>query len=72
MQGRAGKRALVTGAAGGIGGAIVAASRAGILIMAAAGCGAIVNTASCWGGLAPGPNHPLYCMTKSAVAQMTT
>lgn len=38
--------------------------RAAIPIMAAAGGGAIVNTASCW-GLRPGPNHAVYCMTKA-------
>ena len=45
--------------------------RAAIPLMAAAGGGAIVNTASCWGGKAPGPNHALYCMTKAAIAQLT-
>ena len=44
--------------------------RAAIPIMAAAGGGAIVNTASCW-GLRPGPNHALYCMTKAAIASLT-
>lgn len=44
--------------------------RAAIPIMAAAGGGAIVNTASCW-GLRPGPNHAAYCMTKAAVASLT-
>ena len=39
--------------------------------MAAAGGGVIVNTASCWGGKAPGPNHALYCMTKAAIATLT-
>ncbi|MFL2810920.1 MAG: SDR family NAD(P)-dependent oxidoreductase [Paracoccaceae bacterium] len=34
------------------------------------GSGAIVNTASCW-GLRPGPNHPLYVMSKAALASMT-
>lgn len=34
------------------------------------GGGAIVNTASCW-GLRPGPNHPLYVMSKAALASMT-
>ena len=38
--------------------------------MAAAGGGAIVNTASCW-GLRPGPNHALYCTTKAALTAMT-
>ena len=45
--------------------------RAAIPIMAAAGGGVIVNTASCWGGKAPGPNHALYCMTKAAIATLT-
>ena len=44
--------------------------RAAIPIMAARGGGAIVNTASCW-GLRPGPNHPLYVMSKAAVASLT-
>ncbi len=44
--------------------------RAAIPIMAAAGGGAIVNTASCW-GLRPGPNHAVYCMTKAALASLT-
>ena len=44
--------------------------RAAIPIMAAAGGGAIVNVASCW-GLRPGPNHAVYCMTKAAVASLT-
>lgn len=44
--------------------------RAAIPIMAAAGGGAIVNTASCW-GVHPGPNHPLYVMSKAAVASLT-
>lgn len=45
-------------------------SRAAIPLMAAAGGGAIVNTASCW-GLRPGPNHAVYCMTKAALASLT-
>ena len=45
--------------------------RAAIPLLAAAGGGAIVNTASCWGGKAPGPNHALYCMTKAAIASLT-
>ena len=45
-------------------------SRAAIPIMAAAGGGAIVNTASCW-GLRPGPDHAVYCMTKAALACLT-
>ncbi len=45
--------------------------RAAIPLMAESGGGAIVNTASCWGGKAPGPNHALYCMTKAAIASLT-
>ena len=45
--------------------------RAAIPIMAEAGGGVIVNTASCWGGKAPGPNHAIYCMTKAAIASLT-
>lgn len=45
-------------------------SRAAIPVMAAAGGGAIVNTASCW-GLRPGPDHAVYCMTKAALASLT-
>lgn len=45
--------------------------RAAIPILASTGGGAIVNTASCWGGLAPGPDHALYCMTKAAIASLT-
>lgn len=44
--------------------------RAAVPILAAAGGGAIVNTASCW-GLRPGPGHPVYCMTKAAIASLT-
>ena len=44
--------------------------RAAIPIMAASGGGAIVNTASCW-GLRPGPDHPLYVMSKAALASLT-
>lgn len=44
--------------------------RAAIPIMARQGGGAIVNTASCW-GVHPGPDHPVYVMTKSAVASLT-
>lgn len=44
--------------------------RAAVPIMAAGGGGAIVNTSSCW-GLRPGPNHPLYVMSKAAVASLT-
>ena len=45
--------------------------RAAIPLMAESGGGTIVNTASCWGGNAPGPNHALYCMTKAAIASLT-
>lgn len=45
--------------------------RTAIPIMAKAGGGAIVNTASCWGGKSPGPDHALYCMTKAAIASLT-
>ncbi len=45
--------------------------RAAIPLMADAGGGVIVNTASCWGGKAPGPDHALYCMTKAAIAALT-
>jgi len=44
--------------------------RAAIPLLAESGAAAIVNIASCW-GLRPGPNHPLYCMTKAALAAMT-
>lgn len=48
--------------------------RAAIPIMAGQkgeqGGGAIVNTSSCW-GLRPGPDHPLYVMSKAAVAALT-
>ncbi len=44
--------------------------RAAIPIMATAGGGAIVNTASCW-GLHPGPDHPVYVMSKAALASLT-
>ena len=44
--------------------------RAAIPIMAETGGGAIVNLASCW-GLRPGPNHPVYCLTKAALASLT-
>jgi len=44
--------------------------RAAIPLMAEAGGGAIVNIASCW-GVHPGPNHPVYCMSKAAIASMT-
>ncbi len=45
--------------------------RTAIPILAENGGGAIVNTASCWGGKAAGPNHALYCMTKAAIAALT-
>ena len=44
--------------------------RATIPIMSGAGGGAIVNTSSCW-GLHPGADHPLYIMSKAAVASLT-
>lgn len=44
--------------------------RAAIPIMAEAGQGAIVNVASCW-GVHPGPNHPIYVMSKAAIASLT-
>ena len=44
--------------------------RAAIPIMQSAGAGAIVNVASCW-GVHPGPNHPIYCATKAALASLT-
>lgn len=44
--------------------------RAAIPIMAQAGGGAIVNTASCW-GVHPGPDHPVYVSSKAAVASLT-
>ncbi|MGB0506865.1 MAG: SDR family NAD(P)-dependent oxidoreductase [Pikeienuella sp.] len=44
--------------------------RAAIPIMAEAGGGAIVNTSSCW-GLRPGAGHPVYVMTKAAIASLT-
>lgn len=43
--------------------------RAAIPLMQDKG-GAIVNLASCW-GVHPGPNHPLYIMSKAAVASLT-
>jgi len=45
--------------------------RAAIPLLAAVGGGVIVNTSSCWGGKAPGPNHAVYCMTKAALASLT-
>ncbi len=44
--------------------------RAAIPIMTEAGGGAIVNTSSCW-GIHPGPNHPIYVMSKAAIASLT-
>ncbi len=44
--------------------------RAAIPIMTKAGGGAIVNTSSCW-GVHPGPNHPIYVMSKAAIASLT-
>jgi len=44
--------------------------RAAIGLMAKSGGGAIVNTSSCW-GVHPGPNHPLYVMSKAAIASLT-
>ena len=44
--------------------------RAAIPIMDKAGGGAIVNTSSCW-GVHPGPNHPVYVMSKAAIASLT-
>ncbi len=44
--------------------------RSAIPIMSENGGGAIVNVASCW-GLRPGPNHPVYCMSKAALASLT-
>ncbi|MEQ8444228.1 MAG: SDR family oxidoreductase [Alphaproteobacteria bacterium] len=44
--------------------------RAAIPILNAAGGGAIVNVASCW-GVHPGPGHPIYISTKAALASLT-
>ncbi len=44
--------------------------RAAIPLMADAGGGAIVNTSSCW-GIHPGPGHPIYIMSKAAIASLT-
>ena len=44
--------------------------RSTIPIMATTGGGSIVNTASCW-GLNPGPDHPIYIMSKAALASFT-
>jgi len=43
--------------------------RAAIPILAARSGGAIVNTCSCW-GLKPGLSHPLYVMSKAAIASL--
>ena len=39
-------------------------------ILAKNGGGSIVNIASCW-GLNPGPDHPIYIMSKAALASFT-
>ena len=44
--------------------------RAAIPLLTEQGGGVIINVASCW-GLRPGPNHPIYCMSKAAIASMT-
>jgi len=44
--------------------------RATIPLMVRRGGGAIVNMASCW-GIHPGPNHPIYVMSKAAIASLT-
>jgi len=44
--------------------------RAAIPLMEKSGGGAIVNTSSCW-GLHPGPGHPIYIMSKAAIASLT-
>ena len=44
--------------------------RAAIPFMAKGGGGAIVNTSSCW-GVHPGPDHPVYVMSKAAIASLT-
>ena len=44
--------------------------RSAIPIMAKNGGGSIVNTASCW-GINPGPDHPIYIMSKAALASFT-
>lgn len=45
-------------------------SRAAIGIMANSGGGAIINTSNCW-GVHPGPDHPIYIMSKAAIASLT-
>ena len=44
--------------------------RSTIPIMEKNGGGSIVSTASCW-GLSPGPDHPIYIMSKAALASFT-
>jgi len=44
--------------------------RAAIPLLTESGGGAIVNVSSCW-GLYPGPEHPIYVMTKAAIASLT-
>ena len=44
--------------------------RSSIPIMEKNGGGSIVNIASCW-GLSPGPDHPIYIMSKAALASFT-
>lgn len=44
--------------------------RAAVPLMANSGGGAIVNTSSCW-GVHPGPKHPVYVMSKAAIASFT-
>ena len=44
--------------------------RSTIPILAKKGGGSIVNIASCW-GLNPGPDHPIYIMSKAALASFT-
>ena len=44
--------------------------RSTIPILVKNGGGSIVNIASCW-GLNPGPNHPIYIMSKAALASFT-
>ncbi|MDG2341066.1 MAG: SDR family NAD(P)-dependent oxidoreductase [Paracoccaceae bacterium] len=44
--------------------------RAAIPLLEGTGGGAIVNTSSCW-GIHPGPKHPVYIMSKAAIASLT-
>ena len=44
--------------------------RAAIPLIVKEGGGAIVNVSSCW-GVHPGPRHPLYVMSKAALASLT-